>query len=221
MNERCESVIKSYKTVAEAFAEASFVEKKSEFIGYVARVESEEQAKEFIVSVRARHADATHNCYAYLLKNTGSARFSDDGEPGGTAGLPMLEVIKREGVSDVCVVVTRYFGGILLGAGGLVRAYGRATKSALDAAGYALFVPYTAFRAQVGYAEHEKIQHELPKYGVFCDKTEYAADVTLYLRTKEEYFERFRAFLSEYTAGRAVVTVIGETYGRDDVGGAE
>lgn len=210
-----------YKTVAKASAEASFVEKRSEFIGYVARVESEEQAKEFIACVRTSHADATHNCYAYLLKNTGTARFSDDGEPGGTAGLPMLEVIKREGVSDVCVVVTRYFGGILLGAGGLVRAYGRATKLALDAAGYAVFVPYTAFCTQVGYGEYEKIQHVLPKYGVVCDKTEFAADVTLYLRAKNENFERFCAFLTEYTAGRAAVTVLGATFGSEDAGGAE
>lgn len=214
-------MIKSYKTVAKAFAEASFVEKKSEFIGYAARVESEEEAKSFIASIRAKHPDATHNCYAYLLKDSGVARFSDDGEPGGTAGLPMLEVIKREGVSDVCVVVTRYFGGILLGAGGLVRAYARGTKIALEAAGQAVFVPYTAFCTEVGYGEYEKLMHVLPKYGVFCDKTDFAAGVTLSLRAKEENFERFCTFLAEYTAGRAKVQVTGSTFGTENAGETE
>ena len=110
-------LISSYKTVEKEFAEASFTEKKSEFIGCAARVETEEAAKSFIERIRRKHSDATHNCYAYLLKDSGLSRFSDDGEPGGTAGMPILEVVKREEVCDVCIVVTRYFGGILLGAG--------------------------------------------------------------------------------------------------------
>ena len=115
------SMSQGYKTVLADYAEDSFIEKKSEFISYVKRVESEDEAKEFIASIKKKHADATHNCYAYILKGTEIARFSDDGEPQGTAGMPILEVIKREGLVGVCVVVTRYFGGILLGAGGLVR----------------------------------------------------------------------------------------------------
>lgn len=162
-------LISSYKTVEKEFAEASFTEKKSEFIGYAARVETEEAAKSFIERIRRKHSDATHNCYAYLLKDSGLSRFSDDGEPGGTAGMPILEVVKREGVCDVCIVVTRYFGGILLGAGGLVRAYAKGAKMALDAAGTATFVPYTAFTTQVDYAGYEKVMHELAKYGVVCD----------------------------------------------------
>ena len=125
-------MIKSYKTVVKEFATDSFIEKKSEFISYVKRIENEDEAKEFIAEISKKHSDATHNCYAYILKDSEIARFSDDGEPGGTAGMPMLEVLKREGLSGVCVVVTRYFGGILLGTGGLVRAYQAATKAGLE-----------------------------------------------------------------------------------------
>lgn len=208
-------MINRYITVEKDFAHASFTEKKSEFIGYAARVESEEQAKSFIERIHREHSDATHNCYAYLLKDSGLSRFSDDGEPGGTAGMPMLEVIKREGVCDVCIVVTRYFGGILLGAGGLVRAYAKGAKIALDAAGKAVFVPYTAFDTEVDYASYEKIMHELPKYGVLCDHTAFAAGVALKLRAKQENFERFRAFLADYTSGKAVCTVTGSAFGKE------
>lgn len=209
-------LISSYKTVEKEFAEASFTEKKSEFIGYAARVETEEAAKSFIERIRRKHSDATHNCYAYLLKDSGLSRFSDDGEPGGTAGMPILEVVKREGVCDVCIVVTRYFGGILLGAGGLVRAYAKGAKMALDAAGTATFVPYTAFTTQVDYAGYEKVMHELAKYGVVCDGTEFAAEVTLKLRAKEENFARFKSFLADYTSGRSICTVTGSAFGKED-----
>lgn len=209
-------LISSYKTVEKEFAEASFTEKKSEFIGCAARVETEEAAKSFIERIRRKHSDATHNCYAYLLKDSGLSRFSDDGEPGGTAGMPILEVVKREGVCDVCIVVTRYFGGILLGAGGLVRAYAKSAKMALDAAGTATFVPYTAFTTQVDYAGYEKVMHELAKYGVVCDGTEFAAEVTLKLRAKEENFARFKSFLADYTSGRSICTVIGSAFGKED-----
>ena len=208
-------MINRYITVEKDFAQASFTEKKSEFIGYAARVESEEQAKSFIERIRREHSDATHNCYAYLLKDSGLSRFSDDGEPGGTAGMPMLEVIKREEVCDVCIVVTRYFGGILLGAGGLVRAYAKGAKIALDTAGKAVFVPYTAFCTEVDYAAYEKIMHELPKYGVLCDHTAFAAGVAMDLRAKQENFERFRAFLADYTSGKAVCTVTGSAFGKE------
>ena len=109
-----------YVTVLKEYAEDEFTEKKSVFISYVKRVDDEDGAKRFISEIKQKHKDATHNVYAYILKDTGIARFSDDGEPSGTAGMPVLEVIKREGLTGVCVVVTRYFGGILLGAGGLV-----------------------------------------------------------------------------------------------------
>lgn len=208
-----------FKTVEKAYAEASFIEKKSEFLSYVARVEDETAAKSFIVSVREKHPDATHHCYAYILKDTGIARFSDDGEPSGTAGMPILEVLKREGLCGVCVVVTRYFGGILLGAGGLVRAYAKGAKLGVDAAGTAEFVPHTCFEASVSYGEYEKIVREMPKYGVTNVSTVFEADVKLVMSAENTNFERFAAFLSDYTAGRVKCIVTGSCFGK--AGGGE
>lgn len=111
--------------------EARFIEKKSEFIGYLCPVQTEEQAVAFIEEIRAMHRKATHNCYAYILRENNAARHSDDGEPGGTAGVPIYEVLRKEGLTDVCCVVTRYFGGVLLGAGGLVRAYTKGPRTPL------------------------------------------------------------------------------------------
>lgn len=206
---------KGYKTVVQEFATASFIEKKSEFISYVKRIDTEEQAKEFIREISDKHRDATHNCYAYILKGTEVARFSDDGEPGGTAGMPMLEVLKREGVSGVCVVVTRYFGGILLGAGGLVRAYAKGAKIGIDAAGVAQFVPYVCFEATVSYSDYEKLLREMPKYKVNCTDTVFEADVRLKMNAKNENFERFRSFVSDYTGGKVDCEITGETFGEE------
>ena len=130
----------SYRTIA-APAEDEFIEKKSRFIGYIAPVTTEQEAAAFIESVRARHREARHNCYAYRLRQNNLARFSDDGEPSGTAGRPILEVLQREDLTDVCVVVTRYFGGILLGTGGLARAYTQGCKIAVAAAGVLCMYP--------------------------------------------------------------------------------
>ena len=207
--------MESYRTFLKDFATDSFTEKKSEFISYAARVENEEDAKAFLEKIRKKHADATHNCYAYILRGTGTARFSDDGEPSGTAGMPILEVLKREGLTGVCVVVTRYFGGILLGAGGLVRAYAKGAKLGIDAAGVADFVPYVCFSAAVSYAEHDKLVHEMPKYGIICDDVIYEANVTLYMRAKNQDFEKFCSFITDYTSGRAVCSVNGTTFGAD------
>ena len=197
----------SRKTVAKDYATDSFIEKKSEFIAYVKRIGSEDEAKAFIAEIRAKHPDARHNCYAYVLADTGAARCSDDGEPSGTAGLPILEVLNREGLVGVCVVVTRYFGGILLGAGGLTRAYARAAKIGIDAAGRAELVPFTYFQAAVSYAEYQKLVNEMPKYAVECTDTVFAAEVTLTMRARDGDFERFKAYVTEYTAGRVSCTV--------------
>lgn len=204
---------KSYKTVVKEFATDSFIEKKSEFISYVKRIESEDEAKEFIAQISKKHSDATHNCYAYILKDSEIARFSDDGEPGGTAGMPILEVIKREGLTGVCVVVTRYFGGILLGAGGLVRAYAKGAKIGIDAAGIAEFVPYVCFEATVTYSEYEKLLREMPKYSVNCTDTVFEADVKLKMNSKNENFELFSQFVSDYTNGKTTLSITGEMCG--------
>ena len=120
--------------VPTAAGEVSFTEKRSEFLGHVRPVESEEEARAFVAEMKKKYYDARHNCWCYIIKD-GPERYSDDGEPQGTAGIPMLEVFRREGVCNVVCVVTRYFGGILLGAGGLLRAYTKSAKDALDAAG--------------------------------------------------------------------------------------
>ena len=125
--------MEDYKTVQD-YGEAEMIERKSRFIGYCRPVKTQEDAIDFINEIRAQHRQATHNVYAYVLRDNNIMRYSDDGEPAGTAGVPVLEVIKKEGLTDVAVVVTRYFGGILLGAGGLVRAYGKSAKLGIDAA---------------------------------------------------------------------------------------
>ena len=135
-----------------------FIEKKSRFISYLCCVKTEEQAKEFIEEIQKKHRDATHNCYAYRLRTPRVERFSDDGEPTGTAGMPMLEVMKKEDVYDVCVVVTRYFGGILLGGGGLIRAYSRGVSDALTESGYATFMQSVTVRLTFSYSGFDKVQ---------------------------------------------------------------
>ncbi len=203
----------SYKTFLKDFATDSFIEKKSEFISYAKRIYDEDEAKAFIAEIRKKHSDASHNCYAYILKDSGIARFSDDGEPGGTAGMPILEVLKREGLSGVCVVVTRYFGGILLGAGGLVRAYAKGAKLGVDASGVVEFVPYVVFSVSLSYSDYEKIQKEASKYGVSITDTAFEENVKITMSAKAENYELFSSFISDYTGGKCVCEISGETYG--------
>ena len=143
-----------------AFGEAEFVEKKSRFIGRIWPVDTEEEALARIEEMRKKHYDATHNCWAYIIKD-GPVRFSDDGEPGGTAGMPMLQVLQREGLHNAVCVVTRYFGGILLGAGGLVRAYTKGAKIAVDAAGKSMKRVWTVLYLPVPYSWYERVKLEV------------------------------------------------------------
>lgn len=203
--------MKSYKTV-KLRTSAEFTEKKSVFIGYISPVSNENEAKAFISEIKTKHADATHNVHAYILTGTEIARFSDDGEPSGTAGMPVLEVIKREGLSGVCIVVTRYFGGILLGAGGLVRAYAKAAKLAIDAAGVCEFRPFREFSLTVSYSDYEKIRKELDTYGVKMDSCDFGEKVDFNLAVDVNGYNRFFEFVSDFTGGSAVFTVNGERY---------
>ena len=205
--------MKAYRSVVKDYATDSFIEKKSEFISYVKRIDSEEDAKNFVAEIKSKHSDATHNCYAYVVRGTEIARFSDDGEPSGTAGMPILDVIKREGLSGVCIVVTRYFGGILLGAGGLVRAYAKGAKIGIDAAGTADFVPYVTFKADFSYSDYEKIQNEAPKYGVKIDNVVYEAQVTMQMSAVTDNFLKFSDFVTDYTNGKVCLKQTGETFG--------
>ena len=193
-------------------ASAEFEEKRSVFIGYAKPVKSEEEAAEFIKRIKAKHKDATHNVFGYTMKKGVIARYSDDGEPQGTAGMPVLDVIRKSGVDDACVVVTRYFGGTLLGAGGLVRAYSQAAKIALEAAEIVCFEPYTELSVPCSYSDYQKISAELPKYGAIIDDTEFSDNVMLKIAVKNDIVEKISARISEISAGKSEVSVIGERF---------
>ena len=175
-NENAEA--KKRVTLAKA-ASAELEEKKSIFIGHAAPVNSEEEARAFIDAKKREFHDARHNCYAYMLGGGALARYSDDSEPQGTAGIPILNVIKMSCATDLCVVVTRYFGGILLGAGGLVRAYTAAAKMALDEAGFAVFEDYAVFRIAVSYSDYQKLSSALAKMGIAEDGCDFGESVTV------------------------------------------
>lgn len=193
-------------------ASAEFEEKRSVFIGYAKPVKTEAEAMEFVKKIRGKHGDARHNVFAYTLNGGVTARYSDDGEPQGTAGIPVLDVLRKSGVDDACIVVTRYFGGILLGAGGLVRAYSAAAKMALDAAEIATFEPYTEFSLTCSYPEYQKISAELPHFGAIIDDTQFADNVTLLFAVKKEKGDDLVARIREMTAGRSIPTSTGERF---------
>ena len=181
--------------------EAEFVEKRSSFLGHVRFVETEDAAREFINEMKKKHYDARHNCWCYIIRG-GAVRYSDDGEPQGTAGLPMLEVFRREGVENVVCVVTRYFGGVLLGTGGLLRAYTKSAKDALDNAGIAAVRRWARLELSCPYSLLERMKLECAAYGGTVDEIEYGADVRLTLRLPEEKAEDFRGRVTELSAGQ-------------------
>lgn len=203
--------MKSYLTV-KCRASAQFIEKKSEFIGYVCPVSSEDDARNFISEISKKHCDASHNVYAYILQGTEIARFSDDGEPQGTAGMPVLEVIKREGLCGVALVVTRYFGGILLGAGGLVRAYAKAAKAAIDAAGICEFSQFVEFQLTTEYSYYEKIKKELDARHIKLDSCDFGEKVIFSLAASEENYVSFAEFVNDYTGASALFKITGSRY---------
>lgn len=200
-----------WTTVKEA-ATASFVERKSEFIGHIAPVKTEEEAIAFVNKIKKQYADAKHNVYAYLLRENNITRFSDDGEPHGTAGLPVLDVLRKEGVTDVAVVVTRYFGGILLGTGGLVRAYSQGAKMALDAAGKSVVEKLLVFSLRVNYSDLQKAEPILDNQTLLKLDTVYADDVTITAAIREGEYPPLEKALTERTNGRAILRVEGERF---------
>ncbi len=203
--------VKTFTTL-EREASAEFTEKKSIFIGYACPVKSEEEALDFIQRIRKKHADATHNVYAYQLNGGGIARYSDDGEPQGTAGVPTLDVIKKCGVDGCCVVVTRYFGGILPGAGGLVRAYAQGAKLAIEAAHIVTYESYTEFTVECDYAAYQKLSYEFPKWGILVDNSEFGGVIRLGLAMKTARFAEFQTKAAEMFAGRLPVRAVGERF---------
>lgn len=168
----------NYKTVKKE-NNGEFIEKKSRFIGYACPVQTENAAIEFIKKIRSKHPDATHNVYAYKTRENNIQRYSDDGEPSGTAGIPVLDVILKENLTDICIVVTRYFGGTMLGAGGLVRAYSRGAKTAVDSAQRIEKSFCFEYSVNIDYSLLSKIRTEANAMGCIVGNTEYANDVTI------------------------------------------
>ena len=193
------------------FGEDEFYEKKSHFIGRVWPVETEEEALEKIQQMKKQHYDATHNCWAYIIKD-GAVRFSDDGEPGGTAGMPMLQVLQREGLYNICCVVTRYFGGILLGAGGLARAYTKGAKIAVDAAGKSMKRVWTVVYLPCPYAFYERVKLLVGEFGGIIRETEFGAEVELELLFPEANVQSFFEKLTDMTSGTVEGMETGQEY---------
>ena len=193
-------------------AEASLTERKSEFIAHASPVHTAEQALEFVASVRKRYPDARHNVYAYLLREGNASRFSVDGEPHGTAGMPVLDVLRGEGLTDAAVVVTRYFGGILLGTGGLVRAYGQAAKLAVAAAGRVEMQKLCVFLLRVSYGDLNRVEGALANFPLKRVDAVYENDVRLTLAARESDFRALADELSERTGGRANLSFLETRY---------
>lgn len=193
------------------FGEDEFYEKKSHFIGRVWPVETEEEALARIQEMKKQHYDATHNCWAYIIKD-GAVRFSDDGEPGGTAGMPMLQVLQREGLYNIVCVVTRYFGGILLGAGGLVRAYTKGAKIAVDAAGKSMKRVWTALYIPIPYSYYERVKLEVEAFGGILRDTQFGADIELEVLMPEAQAQPFLDRLTDLSAGTIEGMETGQEY---------
>ena len=162
-----------------AYGEGRYEDRKSKFIGEIFPVETPEAAIEAIQSVKAKYRDARHHCYAYIIREGNYMRYSDDGEPQGTAGMPILDVLRRENITNVCCVVTRHFGGVLLGTGGLVRAYTKSAQLGLEAAGINQMSRYSVLLITCPYSLLGVVQNILPEHDCVVEETDYAADVTL------------------------------------------
>ena len=193
------------------FGEDEFTEKKSRFIGRVWPVETEEEALEKIQQMKKQHYDATHNCWAYIIKD-GAIRFSDDGEPGGTAGMPMLQVLQREGLFNVVCVVTRYFGGILLGAGGLVRAYTKGAKIAVDAAGKSMKRVWSVVYVPCPYSFYERVKLEVAAFDGIIRDTQFGSEVELEILLAKDQTMPFIERLTDMSAATVEALITGEEY---------
>ncbi|MCI9037438.1 MAG: YigZ family protein [Oscillospiraceae bacterium] len=194
------------------FGEAELVEKRSRFIGCVWRVESEEEARARIDETKKRYHDARHNCWCYVLREGAVLRYSDDGEPQGTAGQPMLNVFLKDEVTNVCCTVTRYFGGILLGAGGLTRAYGGTAKMALDAAGISRMRLWAELAVPCPYALYERMRQLVERSGGVVEAADFGADVALTVLLPAEDAAAFREKVTELSAGTVEVLEAGERF---------
>ncbi len=203
--------MQNYKTVARE-AEAEFTEKRSRFIAQVAPVQNEEEALAFLEKVRTRHREARHNVYAYICRENNISRFSDDGEPSGTAGLPVLNVLTRQGLTDVCIVVTRYFGGVLLGAGGLARAYGKSAADGVIAAGACEMIYSEVFSVTVPYPLLDRLRHVLEEKQFQILDTAFGAMPTLTICTESTRKDELISALTNVAGGKLAITPSGARY---------
>jgi uncharacterized YigZ family protein len=201
--------MEKFRTVKKA-GHAELTEKKSVFIGDAAHIESEDEAKAFIEQKHKEYRDARHIVFAYIVGNT--MRYSDDGEPQGTAGKPILDMLVKSGVDDVCVVVTRYFGGTLLGTGGLVHAYSLGAKMAVEAAGIAQFENYIVFKVACSYSDYQRIGLELEKCDAIIDATDYSDNVEVTFAVKEQLAEGIVRKISEISSGKSQAIKIEERF---------
>ncbi|MBS4960486.1 MAG: YigZ family protein [Clostridiales bacterium] len=206
-------MLEFYKTILKE-GQAEFVEKKSRFIATVCPVQSEEEARKFIDLMKKKYWDATHNVFAYQIGERNELqRFSDDGEPQGTAGLPVLDVLRGQDIKNVVIVVTRYFGGTLLGTGGLVRAYGRCAKLGLESAGIIEIGLYHKFSIRCDYSLSGKIQYEIARKNYILEKTNYTNEVEFLVYVLDKISKGFMTDMTEISNGQALITEEEQRYG--------
>jgi len=197
-------------------AAAEITERRSVFIGHARPISAEKEARDFIGEVRAKHSDASHNVYAYLLREGNTARFSDDGEPGGTAGLPVLEVLRKEALTDCALVVTRYFGGTLLGAGGLVRAYSAAAKAAVEAAEKIFLKPFNLLEIRTDYPRFQRVNRLMTDFGVKTREIRFEQDVFTVAAVEAGRSAAFLESVAEATGASVKVNICGVEYDFDE-----
>ena len=205
--------MKEYKTV-EFESKDEFVEKKSRFIGYVKPVKTQEQATNFINSIKSKHWDATHNVSAFVLRENNIQRSSDDGEPSGTAGVPTLDVLLKENLVDVCVVVTRYFGGTLLGAGGLIRAYSHSSKIAVEAGHIITMAPCKVLSVSVDYSFYDRLNILLCEFNANIENSEFTDNVTVTFSVREKTVLLLQDKLTQLSNGKYILKEIGEKFAK-------
>lgn len=200
-----------YKTIGKC-ASAEFTEKRSRFIGYIKPVTTKDEAIDFINEIRSKHWDATHNVYAYVLRDGQAKRYSDDGEPQGTAGIPVLDVLVKENVTDCVVVATRYFGGILLGGGGLVRAYSHTAKIAVDAGGIITMRLCSVMKIKCDYNFYGRLTSLVPEYGGVVDNVDFTDSVEMSFHIPSDKVPFFESKLTDLSFGKVFAQKTGEMY---------
>lgn len=190
----------------------SFIEKRSEFIGNICPAETNDEAVAFINKIKEKHRKAKHNVYAYILQNDNISRYSDDGEPQGTAGIPVLDVLQKNGLTDVCCVVTRYFGGILLGGGGLLRAYSHSASLAVESAEILRMYSSITLKLTIPYDLYGKVTYIVPDYEIKILDTDFTNDVKMTLNVKSEIEKSFCDKLTDITFGKIKIEKLSEGF---------